>query len=162
MNLDKAIEDVQEAETSLARELRVTGERHAAEHDLYHMSHTLARRCAANLEQLGPLAKEYGAAAGNPDAAESPGLMATLRRAGARLTGGGEASGLVLLHDLRDLYLCAQHAEIAWTILLQAAKAARDPRLIEVATACQEHAETRGKWLRTRIKEVAPQVLAAG
>jgi hypothetical protein len=126
------------------------------------MSHTLARRCANHLEQLAPLAKVYGAASGDPHATESPGLMATLRQAGVRLTGGGEASGLVLLHDLRDLYLCAQHAEIAWTILLQAAKAARDQRLIEVATACHEHAETRGRWLRTRIKETAPQVLATG
>lgn len=81
---------------------------------------------------------------------------------GAQLTGRAEASGLLLLHDLRDLYLDAQHAEISWTVLLQAARAAREPRLIEVATTGQEHAETRGKWLRTRIKETAPQVLATG
>lgn len=162
MKLDKAIEEVLEAETSLARELRATGERHAAEHDLYHMSHTLARMAADHVHQLAPLAEEYGASVPSPDAGESPGLLETLRRAGSRLTGRVEASGLLLLDDLRDLFLAAQHAEITWTILLQAAKAARDPRLIEVATRCHEHAETRGKWLRTRIKETAPQVLATG
>jgi len=47
-------------------------------------------------------------------------------------------------------------------ILLQAARAVRDSELIEVATACREEAETCGKWIRTRIKESAPQVLAAG
>jgi hypothetical protein len=160
MKLDKAIEDVLEAEAALARELRATGERHAAEHDLYHLSHTLARMAADHVQQLTPLATEYGA--DTPEIAESPGLLETLRRAGGRLTSHVEASGLLLLHDLRDLYLAAQHAEIAWTILLQAAKAARDQRLVDVATPCREHAEIRGKWLRTRIKETAPQVLATG
>jgi hypothetical protein len=59
-------------------------------------------------------------------------------------------------------YLAAQHAELAWVVLLQAAKAKRDAELIEVVTRCHEEAETCGKWLRTRIKEAAPQVYAAG
>jgi hypothetical protein len=30
------------------------------------------------------------------------------------------------------------------------------------ASGCQQEAEVRGKWLRTRIKESSPQVLATG
>lgn len=43
MKLDKAIDDVQEAEADLATRLRVVAERHATEHDIYHLGHTLAR-----------------------------------------------------------------------------------------------------------------------
>jgi hypothetical protein len=47
-------------------------------------------------------------------------------------------------------------------VLLQAAKARRDAELIETVTQCHEDTEMCGKWLRTRIKEAAPQVYAAG
>ena len=69
---------------------------------------------------------------------------------------------MLLLRDLRNLYLGAQEAELAWVILAQVAKAARDRELLDMAITCCEDAEVRGKWLRTRIKESAPQILAAG
>ena len=42
------------------------------------------------------------------------------------------------------------------------AQAVRDRELLQVVSVCHEAAEARGKWLRTRIKESAPQVLATG
>ena len=162
MKLDKAIEQVQEAETDLAKELRKIGERHAVEHDLYHLSHTLARRCQAHLERLAPFAERYGAPPQTDGAAETPGLLETLRHKSSELLGRSESTGMLLLRDLRNLYLTAQEAEIAWVILAQTAQAARDRELLRVVTECHEEAEARGKWLRTRIKESAPQVLATG
>ena len=163
MKLDKAIEDVHEAESELATQLRSVGERHASEADLYHLGHTLARQCAEHGRRLAPFAERYGAAPiDEHDGTESPRVVEALRRTGAKLIGKSEASGLLLLRDLRHLYLAAQNAEIAWVILLQAARAVRDPELIEAATECHEEAEARGKWVRTRIKESCPQVLASG
>jgi hypothetical protein len=40
--------------------------------------------------------------------------------------------------------------------------AIRDGDLLHVACTCREQAETCGKWLRTRIKESSPQILATG
>jgi hypothetical protein len=162
MKLDVAIKDVQDAEADLAKRLRAVGERHAAEHDLYHLGHTLARQCAEHLQRLAPFAERYGASADGGAVPESPGVMEALRRRGSELLGRSEASGLLLLKDLRSLYLSAQEAEIAWVILMQAAKAVRDPELLDAASSCQKAAEARGKWLRTRIKESSPQVLATG
>lgn len=161
MKIDRAIRDVQEAEVGLAEELRRVGERHALHSELYHQAHTLAARCDEQLERLRPSAERYG----SPDAAhtgESPPVVERLRRLSAELLGRHEASGLLLLHDLRILYLAAHEAEISWTVLIQAAKAIRDPELLHVAAECREHAETRWKWLRTRLKESSPQVLVAG
>ena len=162
MKLDKAIEDVQDAEAELAKQLRVVGERHAVEHDLYHLGHTLAKQCADHLERLAPFAERYGASAADDQAGESPGLLETLRHKSAELLGRSEMSGLLLLRDLRNLYLSAQEAELAWVILAQAAQAVRDRELLQEVSLCHEEAEARGKWLRTRIKESAPQILATG
>jgi hypothetical protein len=162
VKLDKAISDVQDAESDLAKELRSIGERHAVEHDLYHLGHTLANQCSDHLEHLAPFATRYGAKPREDGVAESPNLLETLRHKSAELLGRSEISGLLLLRDLRNLYLSAQEAEIAWVILAQAAQAVRDRELLQTVSLCHEEAEARGKWLRTRIKEAAPQVLATG
>jgi hypothetical protein len=162
MNMNKAIEDLHDAEAELAKALRVTGERHASESDIYHLGHTLARQCAEHLEALAPFAERYGAKPAPDDVEASPGILEAVRRRTAGIVGRSEAAGLLLMADLRDLYLTAQHAELAWVVLLQAAKARRDADLIDVVTRCHEQTEMCGKWLRTRIKDAAPQVYAAG
>ena len=162
MKLDKAIEDVQDAESELAKQLRAIGERHAVEHDLYHLGRTLAKQCADHLERLAPFAERYGASKADGRVAESPGLLETLRHKSSELLGRSELTGMLLLRDLRNLYLTAQEAEIAWVILAQAAQAARDRELLQEVSLCHEEAEARGKWLRTRIKTSAPQILVAG
>jgi hypothetical protein len=162
MKLDKAIEDVQDAEAELAKELRVVGERHAVDHDVHHLGHTLAKQCADHLERLAPFAERYGASSADNHVHQSPGLLEALRHKSAELLGHSETSGLLLLRDLRNLYLTAQEAELAWVILAQAAKAVRDRELLDEVTRCHEEAEAHGKWLRTKIKESAPQILVAG
>jgi hypothetical protein len=161
VKLDHAITEVQNAEADLGRRLRIISERHAVEHDLYHLGHTLAKQCAEHLDRLAPMARKYGVEPEDPPTG-SPGLLEKARHKGAELLGRSESAGLLLLDDLRDLYLCAQQAEIAWTILQQGAKAARDLELLEVITKSHPETEICAKWLRTRIKETSPQVLATG
>lgn len=162
MKLDIAIEDVRDAEAGIAKRLRAVGERHAAEHDLYHLGHTLARQCDEHLQQLAPFADRYGTSGGKGDVGESPGFVEALRHKSGEFLGRSTSAGLLLLKDLRALYVSAQEAEIAWVILIQVARAVRDPELLETASTCHKAAEARGKWLRTRIKEASPQVLVAG
>jgi hypothetical protein len=162
MKLDRAIEDVREAEVDLAKRLRIVGERHAVEHDLYHMGHSRADKCAEHLVKLQPFAERYGAAstAESAGASSSPGLMETLRQKTSELLGRSEVTGLMLLADLRKNYLVAQRAEISWIVLIQVAKAARDSELLAAAMKCHEETEMTAKWLRTKIKVACPQVLA--
>ena len=58
MKLGKAIEDVRDAEAELATQLQIVAERHAVEHDIYHLGHTLAQQCADHVQQLTPFAKK--------------------------------------------------------------------------------------------------------
>lgn len=76
--------------------------------------------------------------------------------------GRHKLSRTMLLDDLQHIYLCTHRAELAWVILVQAAKAARDQELLTVAQGGREEAERRWKSVRTRVKEASPQVLVAG
>ena len=162
MNIDQVLDDVYDHETALAKQLRTVAERHAAEHDVYHVGHAQARACGNRVEQLGPHAERHGTNRRTAPSSQSPGLLDEVRHKSAELLGRSKTSGQLLLADLRELYLAAQATELAWTILLQATRAVRDSDLLETVTECQEQVATCAKWVRTRIKETAPQAYAAG
>ena len=161
MNLGRPIEQVEQAEARLANELLELGERHAVESDVYHVAHILASRCAEQLQALAPHAARYGVRESSVST-ESTGVVERLRRLTSETLGRHSLSGAMLLDDLRELYLSAHRAELAWVILSQASKAARDSELVAVADEGQREAERRWKWIRTKTKESAPQVLVGG
>jgi hypothetical protein len=115
---------------------------------VYHLCHTLAGQCERHADQLQPSVDRYGEKApGEPD------------RLHSELFKGTRSGGLGLLRDLQDLYLMATECDIAWTVIGQAAQGARDTDLVEVVKACQAETATQLKWLRTRMKQAAPQAL---
>ncbi|MCP2323218.1 hypothetical protein HDA40_001725 [Hamadaea flava] len=157
MKLAQTIEDVYAAETGLARQLLSLSARHVADPDVYAMGRTLAKKCAEHLDTLTPHAQRHGAPAAPKD------LSADLTpRALDDAVEIVPAAGLHLLHDLRRLYPIAHEAELNWVILLQGALAIRDTELVDVLRPIQEEAQHRWQWLRTRIKDASPQVLAMG
>lgn len=164
MKLREAIEHTQDAECELAEELDTIGERHAAEADVHHVSRMLASRCAEQLDLLQPHASRLGAdersLAASPNG--SPDVLERARRLASEMLGKHELAGMLLLDDLRHLYLAAHRAELAWVVLEQGAKAARDVELVAAAAVGREEAERRWRWVRTKIKEASPQVLVAG
>jgi hypothetical protein len=48
---------------------------------------------------------------------------------------------------------------MAWTLVGQAAQGARDRELLAVVARCEGETAIQLKWLRTRMKEAAPQAL---
>ncbi|HEU5241725.1 MAG TPA: hypothetical protein VFU25_06915, partial [Ornithinibacter sp.] len=69
------------------------------------------------------------------------------------------SGGVGLLRDLHDLYLLVSYLDIAWTMVGQAAKAVRDDELSGVVGWCETETSAQLSWLRTRMKEAAPQAL---
>jgi len=163
MKIGWAIEQLAEAERHLASELRATGARHKADHDVFHLTETLQRIAHANLERLEPHGERYGV---DVDPADAPtehgsGLLEKAREKSAELIGRRPEPGLLLVRDLRTLHLLYAEASIDYVILGQGAQAARDGHLLDAVSHC--HAQTlRGmKWTVTRIKTAAPQVLTS-
>ena len=157
-----ALEALAEAEKELAREYLKVGERHAVEHDVYHLTRTLAQECASHADRLTPFLERYGGVSGAGDAEASEGVLAGLRTRAAQVVGRQPAAGLLLLRDLRRLYVMAEECSIDWTIVGQAAQAARDRELLETVSECHGQTLMQVKWLTTRIKEAAPQTLVTG
>ncbi|HEX5028574.1 MAG TPA: hypothetical protein VFV56_07140 [Gaiellaceae bacterium] len=164
MKLNLALEQVQEAERGLFEELVTIAERHAAESDVYHVAKTLAARCALQLELLRPHATRYNAADASIEepSDQAPDVLERVRRLASELIGQHEVAGMLLLDDLRGLYLTAHRAELAWIVLQQGAKAAGDAELLAATTKGCEEAERRWKWVRTKVKDASPQLLVAG
>ena len=161
MKLDLAIERTAEAERELAEELIQVGERHSAEHDVFHLARSRAQQAQANLERLSDVAERYGATVdGEPSA--GGGVIGAVREKTSELLGRRPEAGLLLLADLEQLHLRASRTSLAWTALAQAAQAARDEELLSVTSQC--HAETLRtlRWTTQKVKEAAPQALATG
>jgi hypothetical protein len=153
-----AIRDVHEAETELHRELLALGERHQVDHDVFHLTRTLAQWSAANIAALAPHGERYGVDLdAEPDGSSS--LMAALRETGSQLIGRRPEGGLLLLRDMRTLYLAACEASIDWVVLGQGAQGAHDQELLSVVSRCHPQTLRTVRWATTKLKESAPQVL---
>jgi len=136
------------AELNLAGGFRKVAESHAAEADVYHTCNTLAKQCETHAEQLEPFVNRYGE--------ERPEEPENLYH---ELFGETRSGGLGLLRDLHDLYLMANACDISWTMIGQAAQGTRDRELLETVEACERQTATQIKWLKTRMKQAAPQAL---
>ena len=136
------------AQANLANAFREVANAHADEVDVFHLCHTLADQCDADAERLAPFAERYG-----EDAPAEP------DRLHSDLFQGSRRGGLGLLRDLHDLYLMAAECDMAWTLVGQAAKGLRDTALLIVVEDCEQHTAVQLKWLRTRMKQAAPQTL---
>ena len=136
------------AQADLAEAFREVAEAHRDEADVFHVCRQLARECDRHAADLEPFVGRYG-----EDAPAEP------DRLHAVIFQGSREGGLGLLRDLQDLYLMAAQCDISWTLVGQAARGLRDDDLLAVVTADEQETAIQLKWLRTRMKQAAPQAL---
>lgn len=161
MKLGAAIERAAASEHELVSLLYEIGERHKADHDVFHVTKTLARMEADNLAALAPHAERYGTSIDGGEAPGEPGPVHKAVEKGAELVGRRPEPSLLLLRDLRAVYLGASGVSIDWVMLAQGAQAAQDTDLLAAVTECHEQTLRTVKWATTRIKTAAPQALVA-
>lgn len=151
MNLGHYLALLHGSEGELARAFREVAERHADEADIHVTCRRLAAQCDRHVEKLKEFVDRYGEAAGE----EEP------ERLHSGLFSGPRRGSLAMLRDLHDLYLMANEADICWTVVGQCAQGLHDRKLLGVVTACERETATQTAWLKTRIKQAAPQTLIA-
>ena len=148
MHLATYIGLVDEGERTLAESFRQVAEGHAQDADVVHLCERFAVQCDSHREQLAPVVARYG-----EERQQEP------ERLHAQGLDGARSGGVGLLRDLHDLYLLVSYLDIAWTVVGQAAKAVRDEDLQNVVSWCEKETSAQLSWLRTRMKEAAPQAL---
>jgi hypothetical protein len=136
------------AELKLARAYLAVAEAHGDEPDVETLCRRFADQCTAHADALAPFADRYG-----EDRPEEP------ERLHSELFGGTRGGGLGLLRALHDLYLMATECEVTGTLVAQAAQGARDADLLATVERAQKEAAGQLSWLRTRMKQAAPQAL---
>ena len=136
------------AELKLARAYLAVAADHGDEPDVETLCRRFADQSTAAADALAPFAERYG-----EDQPEEP------ERLHSELFAGTRGGGLGLLRDLHDLYLMATECEITWTLVAQAAQGVRDADLLATAEGCQGEVSGQLSWLRTRMKQAAPQAL---
>lgn len=137
-----------QSELDLAEGFRKVGKEHATVADVYHVCHTLAKLCDAHAENLKPFVDRYGEQKG-----EEP------ERLYQDLFDETRSGSFGLLRDLQDLYTMANFCDITWTMIGQAAQGAGDVELLETVDSLEGQTSTQIKWLKTRMKQAAPQTL---
>jgi hypothetical protein len=136
------------SEAELARAFEEVADAHVDEVDVHTLCTKLAATCRGHEDALKPFADRYG-----EEAEDEP------DRLHSELFGGTREGPLALLRDLQDLYLMATECDICWTVIGQAAQGARDEELLDVVKACEGETSIQVKWLKTRMKQAAPQAL---
>jgi hypothetical protein len=136
------------AEVRLADAFRDVGAAHRAEVDVFHTCARLAEQCDSHAARLAPFAARYGERADDEP-----------ERLHSAIFQGAREGGIGLLRDLQDLYLMAAEADLAWTVIGQAAQGVRDRALLRVVEECEHETAMQLKWARSRMKEAAPQAL---
>jgi hypothetical protein len=129
MQLPRYLELLHREQLELAQAFRDVAETHRDEADVARQCERLADQCETHAERLAPF------------------------------IGEGPETEPDLLADLHDLYRRAAHCDMAWTLAGQGAQGARDRELLEVVQGCESETAIQLKWLRTRLKQAAPQAL---
>jgi hypothetical protein len=160
-NIGQLLDDLHDAETDLAHQYRVVAGRQAAEQDVHYLCHTLARQADQHAERVRLIAERFGATLSEPGADRMTNVLAGIRHTASQIIGRRPEAGLLLLRDLRQLFLMAHEASIHWIALGQVAQAVRDHDLLDEVSALHKQTLTQIKWLKTRIKEASPQVLVS-
>jgi hypothetical protein len=151
VNVGHYISLIDHSERALAKAFREVGTKHRDEPDVMVMCNHLASQCEGHVTALQPFVERYkqSTSEDEPDRLHSD------------LFGGARSGSLALLRDFHDLYLMATEAEICWTVIAQAAQALRDRELLAVVHTSEAQTSIHVDWLKTRIKQTAPQTLVA-
>ena len=135
---------------TLADAFREVAKGHSEEPDVQRTCEVLAVRIDRQVSELSPIVERYG-----EHREQEPERLHTASFDQTR------SGGVGLLRDLQDLYALSSFTDITWTVVGQAAQGLRDKELMDVVSSCEQDTARQLAWLKTRIKQSAPQALIA-
>lgn len=138
------------SETHLKDSLLKVSEQHKSEPDIEQTCRMIAGWSDMHIHHLENFIKRY-----KEDKEPEP------EKLQKSLFHGTRKGGLGLLRDLHDLYLLATEVELSYMVILQASQALRDKELEYFCRDSAKETERQVNWLKTRIKQAAPQSLVA-
>jgi hypothetical protein len=160
VKIDLALEELHHSENDLAAQLLAVSDRHKADHEVFHVARDLAVWSQGHVRRIAAIGPKYGLDL-DPEPAGDPTLLQKVRQEMADRLGRRSAPALLLLRDLRSVYIDAQGVSVDWELIAQAAQGVRDTELLELASSCHPDTLRQAKWANAQIKEKTPQILAS-
>jgi hypothetical protein len=158
MRIGTVLRDLHHDELDLARALERLAEDHRADHEVNHVARDLAEWSARHVREIAAIAGSFGEEL-DPAPDRPAALLDAARRAISEATGRSAAMELVLVRDLRTVYLQASGVLTDWEMIGQAAQAIMDADLLELATRCSAETKRQAGWANAKIKECSTQAL---
>jgi len=152
------LKELHRSETDLVHALLHVSERHKVDHEVFYLARDLAGWSREHLRELAAVAKVYGQDL-DPEPADESSVGMKLREKGSELLGRDKDAGLLLLQDLREIYLKASGVSLDWEMLAQAAQGIKHTDLLDVAKRCHPETLRQAKWANAKLKESSTQVL---
>lgn len=160
MKLAPVLHDLHHAEVRLGRQLLTVSARHAVDHKIHHVARDLAQWSRRHLRRLAEVAGEYGLHLDPAPRLESC-PVARVREKGSELIGRMRVPELLLLDDLRSVYVDASGVQMDWLLVAQAAQGVRHRELLGVADECQPETRRQAKWAEGQLTSHATQILVS-
>jgi len=158
VKLDLVIEELHRSENALRHDLLVVSDRHKTDHEVFHVARDLAQWSADHVRELAQIGRDFGLEL-EAEAESEAKLAERLREKSAELLGRRSAPGMLMLRDLRELYLKASGVSLDWEMLAQAAQGARKIELLELAERCHPDTLRVTRWANGKLKVSSTQVL---
>ena len=160
MTIGLALEELHHSENDLAGQLLALSDRHKADHEIFHVARDLAVWSQDHVRRIAAIGPNYGVDL-DPEPAGDPTLLQKVRQEVGDRLGRRSAPALLLLRDLRSVYVDAQGVSVDWEMIAQAAQGVKDAELLELASSCHPDTLRQAKWANAQIKEKTPQILAS-
>ena len=158
MKIGTVLKELHRSENDLVHLLLVVSDRHRVDHDIHYVARDLAGWSQRHVREIARLGRDYGEDLDPEPRGESQ-LLGRVRDLTSELTGRMSATGLLLLRDLREVYVHAAGVNSDWDLLAQAAQGIRHTDLLAVAEECQPETHRQMQWAEGKLKESATQVL---
>lgn len=160
MKLAPVLHELHHSEVRLGRQLLLVSERHAVDHEIHHVARDISEWSRRHLRRMAEVGVDYGLDLDPVPRLES-GPAARVREKGSELIGRLRAPELLMLEDLRNVYVDASGVQMDWLLLAQAAQGVRHMRLLELAEECQPETHRQAKWAEAQLKAHATQILVS-
>lgn len=158
MRIGEVLRDLSHDENELSQALDRLADRHRADHEVFYVGHDLARWSVRHIREIASVAPSFGVdLEPGPDPSAHP--VAEARQWLSELSGRSAEMELVMVRDLRDVYLRASGVLTDWEMIGQAAQAIVHHELLELATRCQSETKRQATWANAKIKESSTQAL---
>lgn len=158
MKIGLVLHELHHSENDLAHHLLQISERHKVDHEIYHLARDLARWSQRHVQEIAEIGDRYGQHLKH-EAKDELNVVERIREKGSELVGRRPNAALLMLHDLREIYMKASGVSADWEMLAQAAQGIKHEDLLDVTKRCHPDTLRQMRWANAMLKVNSTQIL---